>query len=648
MKNKTLILSIQLLFFITVSGILKSQNNFSDSLLIDSLYNNTKTDNPRNKINALISLSKYYLYSSPDSSEKYLNKALIISRTNNLQKEEIKILSNLGILKNEQGNIDNAVKFFNSSLKIAKNLNDTASIISAIGNMGNSNMYLGKYEKAIENFTEVIQFSKARNDFRMMAISYGALGNLYFQIKNPDKALYYYELSKEKFEYLNIETGIALTLMNIANVYHQTERYNESSINYSKANTIFVKNNNFLNSAKCLSGIARIYSYQNKYYKSNETELKALKIYKDYEANIDIVNSYSFIASNYILQKKYKNAIILLDSAYKKAFKNNYYTQLEKITNSYRISFDSLRNYKNAYYYSVLNKLYNDSIFNSESDEKFSELEVEFETSQKEQKIKLLKKNEELLNKENKNRLISAIALIITILLGTLIFILINNRAKLKAKQKSIETEHKLLRTQMNPHFIFNALLAIESFMYKNDLDKSAEYLSNFAKLMRLILESSRKNFISLGEELEILNYYIGFQKLRNKVDFNSKINISENIDIENTLIPPMLIQPFIENAIEHGFSQETKNALLKISFKLKDNYIYIDVTDNGTGINNTNNSAKESHSLAIQITKERLNIISDKKQRKYINFTIQDLSDIDPDLKGTKVSIKIPHFEDF
>lgn len=625
-----------------------SQSNYSDNLLLDSLYKNTKTNSPEKKIKAFLSLSNYYFYSDPDSAHKYLYKGLTISKTNDLKKNEMQILKQIGILCNEQGSIENAMKFFGKSLEIAKSLNDTLSIISAIGNMGNSHVYSGNYKEAIKNFTEVLNLSKERNDIRGMATAYGALGNLYVHINNYEKALGYYILSKERFEDLNNEIGIALSLMNIAIVYNNTERYDNALKNYSQANTIFINNNNNLNSAKCLSGISRIYSYKGNYKKSIDSEFKALKIYKDYDAKIDIVNSYSFIASNEIYLKNYKRSIKLLDSIIETAVTNKYYSHLENITDKYRISYDSLGDYKKAYYYSTLNKLYYDSIFNIESDKKFSELEIKFETSQKEQQIELYKKNEEILNKENRNRLITAAALILLLILALVIFFLINNRAKLKAKQKNIEIEQKLLRTQMNPHFIFNALSAIESFMYKNDLDKSALYLSNFAKLMRLILVSSRKNFISLDEELQILNYYIEFQKIRNIIDFNYEINISENIDIENTLIPPMLIQPFVENAIEHGFSGEIRDALLKISFNLKNNYIFVDITDNGKGIKSTEDPKTNHQSLAIQITKERLGIIAGKKQRKEINFSIQDLTDIDSNLKGTKVSIKIPHFEDF
>lgn len=648
MKKKHQIFLIQLFILFVLPGTLISQSNFSDNLMLDSLYGDTKTRDPEKKIKAFLSLADFYFYSDPDSAEKYLNKGLIISKTYALKENEVQILKQIGILYNEQGNIDNAIKFFRQSLEIAKSLNDTLSVISAVGNMGNSYMYSGNYKEAIKNFTEVLNLSQERNDNLGTAKAYGSLGNLYIHIENYEKALSYYILSKEKFEDLNNEIGIALSLMNISIIYCHTEKYDNALENYSQANRIFINNNNYLNSAKCLSGISKIYSYKGDYKKSIDAEFKALKIYKDYEANFDIVNSYSFIASNEIYLKNYKRSINFLDSVYETAVEKNYYSQLERITDCYRMSYDSLGDYKKAYYYSVLNKSYYDSIFNIESDKKFSELEIKFETSQKEQQIELYKKNEEILNKENRNRLITAGALILLLILASVIFFLIYNRAKLKAKQKNIEIEQKLLRIQMNPHFIFNALSAVESFMYKNDLNQSALYLSNFAKLMRLILESSRKNLISLDEELQILNYYIEFQKLRNKIDFNYEINVSENIDIENTLIPPMLIQPFIENTIEHGFSDEISNALLEISFNLKNNYIFIDITDNGKGIKSTKDPKTNHQSLAIQITKERLSITAGKKHKNKINFSVQDLTDIDSNLRGTKVSIKIPHFEDF
>ncbi len=615
---------------------------------IDSLKSSLQNKSQDDKINSCLELSDFYFYSKPDSAEKYLNVGLEIAISGNFTKKEAIFIQKKGVLANEQGDIVKAKQLFNRMIGIAKTISDTALIISASGNLGNSYMYAGEYEKAIEAFIEVETYAELKKDIQTIAKANGAIGNLYYHLKKHEKSLVYYKKSKLNFEKINNEIGIALSYMNIAVVYYNTERYEESLENYSHALKIFNNNNNQLNSAKCLSGIARIYSYQGLYKNAVEEEKKAYKIYKDYEANIDIVNSLYFIAFNEITLKKYRKGIVLLDTAYTIAIENDYYAKLEQIAENYRVAYDSLRDYKNAYHYSLLNKMYHDTVFNKESTDKFSELEVKFETSKKEQEILLLKKNEEIQNKENSTRQIILFGIITLLFLSILIFYLIYNRYKLKSTKKTIETEQKLLRTQMNPHFIFNALFAIESFMYKNDVKQSALYMSNFAKLMRLILESSRKEYISLDEEIEILEYYIEFQQLRFNNKFTYNIIFSENIDKENTLIPPMLIQPFIENAIEHGFTNDIEKPNLNISFSLKENRIFIKVEDNGKGIDNKKTTKENHQSLAIQITEERLSILKKKARKKDISLELINLSNINPELKGTRVSFNIPHIEEF
>jgi len=497
------------------------------------------------------------------------------------------------------------------------------------------------------SFIKVANIADKRNDIRTIANANGAIGNLYHQLQKNDKALIYYKKSKLNFEKINNEIGIALSYMNIAVVYYNTERYDEALNNYTIAYEIFTKNNNYLNSAKCLSGKSRVFALKKQYKKAIDEETKAQKIYKEYKANIDIVNSYYSIGFNEIYLGNYKKAIANLNIAYDISIKNNYYDKLEKITDNYRLIYDSIGNYKKAYYYSLLNKMYYDSVFIRSSNDKFSELEVKYETSQKEKEILLLKKDKELIDKENRNKQIFLFAIITVLILLILVFYLFYNRYKLKSTKRTIEAEQKLLRTQMNPHFIFNALFAIESFIRKNNIEQSATYLSDFSKLMRLILESSRKNYINLSSEINILEYYIKFQQLRFDNKFTYEIKCSDNIDTENTLIPPMLVQPFVENAIEHGFTNNIKNPHLKVMFTLKNNRVFIIIKDNGKGVDNNPNE-KKHQSLAIQITKERLLALKENKKKKDITLELINLNTINPKLSGTKVVFNIPYIEEF
>lgn len=197
----------------------------------------------------------------------------------------------------------------------------------------------------------------------------------------------------------------------------------------------------------------------------------------------------------------------------------------------------------------------------------------------------------------------------------------------------------------MNPHFIFNSLTTIESFVYENQPKEAGKYLSDFARLMRLILENSAEEYIPLSKEIKTLEYYLLLQRLRLENNLTYRIVTDGIENINNVHIPPMLTQPFIENAIEHGFRNSTKTGNIDIEFtNLNDSVLQIKVTDNGIGIDSGKKSeSKAKHkSMAIDITKERLQVLNKSKKQK-VTFEISDISVQGSSDSGTMVLFTIP-----
>lgn len=216
-----------------------------------------------------------------------------------------------------------------------------------------------------------------------------------------------------------------------------------------------------------------------------------------------------------------------------------------------------------------------------------------------------------------------------------------------KDKKKIAELEQRILLSQMNPHFVFNSLTAIQSYIFRNEPYMAGKYLASFSKLVRLILENSRQQYIPISKEMDTLSYYLELQALRFEEKFDFKIDIDEDIDLEHHLIPPMLAQPFIENAIEHGIIHMSNKGSITITFVLSGPSIILEVEDNGIGIEKslekTDTKRANHQSLATKITKERIkNIRGAKGQR--INLEIIDLSTL-PNLgkRGTLVRFTIP-----
>lgn len=204
----------------------------------------------------------------------------------------------------------------------------------------------------------------------------------------------------------------------------------------------------------------------------------------------------------------------------------------------------------------------------------------------------------------------------------------------------------KVLRSQMNPHFIFNSLNAIQSYVLKNDTDQAVRYLNSFAKLIRMILDGSRFDYISLRKEIHLLEYYLQLQQLRFGDKFTWTLEVDKKIDTDSCLIPVMLAQPFIENAIEHGLQQLEGKGSVKISYTMQKEIIVFKVSDNGIGREASRkiqeNSMKTNDSLSTNIFKERLFTLNKYSGQK-ITYDIIDLKDADDVAKGTMVVINIP-----
>jgi hypothetical protein len=212
-------------------------------------------------------------------------------------------------------------------------------------------------------------------------------------------------------------------------------------------------------------------------------------------------------------------------------------------------------------------------------------------------------------------------------------------RERLQLENHLLSLEQKALRLQMNPHFIFNVLNGIKA-MSRNDITKMDKTINTFAVLLRETLTNSRKDSITLAQEIKTLTNYVEVERLMASKDFTYKIDLQSDLDPEEVLIPPMLIQPFVENAIRHGIMPLQRPGDLQVVFKTDTNFLYATITDNGIGIQQSkqNKPTTDHQSMALQVTKERIESLAGRN-----TLTIEDVSEKDATLAGTKISFKIP-----
>jgi LytS/YehU family sensor histidine kinase len=202
----------------------------------------------------------------------------------------------------------------------------------------------------------------------------------------------------------------------------------------------------------------------------------------------------------------------------------------------------------------------------------------------------------------------------------------------------------KSLRSQMNPHFIFNALNSVNSFISSNDQRTANKYLADFSKLMRSVLENSEKDFVPLNEEIEVLSLYIKLEHHRFNNKFDYAIEIDSSLVVDNYKVPPMLIQPYLENAVWHGLRYKEEKGFLKVNISANNEAVIVLIEDNGIGRTKSQElktkNQKQTESMGLKNIQARLNIINEI----YKTDLKVDVSDLDTQTKeGTKVRIAIP-----
>lgn len=348
-------------------------------------------------------------------------------------------------------------------------------------------------------------------------------------------------------------------------------------------------------------------------------------LFIDKTDSIDLYDYHVNKASLYLELKNYKAAALYADSALfyvqKTAHKIDIGVNYNLISRIAKMQGD----YKKALEYSDMERMINDSINNVDKIEAVAELEKKYNQAKNETTIKELDKKKQLY-----------LFLAITGLLAALAVGFFLRQQSLKHKKNILETEQRLNRARMNPHFFFNALTTLQKFaLRENDGQAMASNLSKFSNIMRETLESTYKEYVTIEQEMEFLNEYLEVQKIRFPQTFSYEVNADKKLDIDILQIPAMIIQPFVENSIEHGFIGVEYPGKVLVNFTSENKELLIEISDNGKGLNTTAKENNEHISRASQIIKDRIYLLNIKLKTK-AGFSIDNNS------SGNGVVVKI------
>jgi len=626
---------ILLIFFSIVTVNIILADNYIDSLISTLLNANDKT-----KSEIYLKLIK----STPNDSIKklieYGQNADYYSKISESDSSYSQILNQIGLQFYAKSNFTLAEKYFTLSLNKEIELQCNMNIAKMYSNIAVVNELKGDYEIAISKYMKALEYFENENYKKGIAFVYNNLGVVYDEMKRKDEALKY------KLKALEIKTeiadsvGMASTLNNLGVIYEELiVNYDSALFYYEKALELYSKINQKTNYAITLQNIAAVNKLKGNLEKSLLEYNEALKIFID-EQNIQgQAWSYRNIGEINIELKNFpeaeKNLKIGLNLSSQIEDKK---TNLE-ITGLLADLYSKTGDYKLANEFFKMYNVKSDSLINFENQNQINELKTKYETSQLEYQIDLLNFDNQLKTERlNKNRFV-ILGLILVLIFIFVISYFLRKVSKLNSERQKANLEQKVLRLQMNPHFISNALSSIQNFLYENKPQEAANYLSDFSRLMRQTIKSTNQEFVTLEEEIQSLNDYVRIQQLRFADLFDFKININENIETEFIQIPPMIIQPFVENSIKHGFNNINYKGKLEINILETEKNLKIEIIDNGKGIENENLNPKEHISYSMQITKERLKNIT-KAHKK--NASVKIFNKFENN-KGVKIELQLP-----
>jgi tetratricopeptide (TPR) repeat protein len=551
---------------------------------------------------------RYQKRSQYGEAMKYHQKALDYATKDDDRNLLAQVYNQIGAVYRYVDDNAMALEMHVKALKMAEETSDSLLISSAINSIGNVNYNLGRYVASIEYFRKSLNISEQIDNTLGLAINYNNLGESLLKLGQADSALHYFFISLDYNYEINSKIGESI----------------------------------------CFNSIGKAYISKNRPYKALDFLGKALQLNEEVGDLMQVATSYANIGETYLELDALDEAEVNLNKCKDVALKIGSVFQLEEVSRLLSRLYEKRGDHVEALRYFKSSAAYRDSIINEKNIHHLATQEAIFDSEMQRARIDELNKQtiqQKLMLDRQRFYLITVLIVVIAVSFAVIMLV---RQAQLRSRYKSIRHQQRLLRSQMNPHFIFNALSAIQVYILEHDIDKSSRFLTDFARLMRHVLRTSTHDYISLKEEIQILGYYLELQRLRFSDTFEYELHFDKTLNVENIMVPPMLMQPFIENAIEHGIRPIGSDGQIQVRFTREKGYMIVEVEDNGVGIEESKNASEKGkghESMAIKITRERLEMLR-RDSGGRTELTIKDKKNSNPFERGTLVRIVLPVVE--
>ena len=565
--------------------------------LFSSLESHTKKDTIRIKL--LINTANSITQNDPTKAFDLVEEAFDTAIDINWIKGKALALRQKGVIYYSLSDNLNAMEAYQQALIESRPLNNSLFEASLYNNLANIYADMKLFDKALENYDTLLSIATDMNSIpdqiralANIATVQSESGKVDEGISNLEKAL---RLSQqEENDYF-----IAAILNNLGLAYKRKEAYSTSLGYYLEANELAININNKYVEASTFNSMGKVNILLKDFRSAGKYASKGLALAEEIDAVEWQADAWEVLRKVHQHENEHKKALV--------AYQNHI----------------KLR----------------DSVISAEKIADLTQKEMQFK----------LEKQEALANAEiSRQKLITnttlygGSGLIVVSIIGFMMYrrkqeaIIKTKEAEFKAQVS--DTELKALRSQMNPHFIFNSLNSIGDYILKNDTESASDYLTKFAKLMRQTLENSEKKEVLLVDDISLLTTYLDIERKRFNMGFAYDIVIDPLVDPENTLVPPLILQPFIENSIIHGLTSQKGEGHIHIEIKKDQDMILYSVDDNGVGRQKVIESKplENKVSLGMKITKSRIDIINQLKNTK------GDVKVIDKD-KGVRIEVSLP-----
>ncbi|PKP22814.1 MAG: hypothetical protein CVU05_02220 [Bacteroidetes bacterium HGW-Bacteroidetes-21] len=682
---------ISVLIILSLSSISSFGQNQAaiDSLL--NIFTTSKQDTI--KIETLLKLSHLYADNNPQKGLQISKKALLLADNSGNKKVIADCYNNIGLYNRRLGNYPEAAEYYQKALNVYRKIGKIQNEGNCYLNLGVLYGNQGDYQLALDYFQKSLKIGETNGDKDNVAFCLNNIGNIHLSLGNNSQALEYYQKALKINEELNIKYAMAICYSNIGAIYGAQKNHTKEIEYYTKSLKIDDELGDKNGLSSDYSNLGNAYLIVEDYTKAMEFSQKALKLSEETGDKNGIGWILSNIAKIEIQLGKYNEAI---DYATRSLTIANEIGDLEvKKLACQRLStsYEKLQNPSKALEFFKIYSLTQESLINVEKNNQITEMEARYQAGEKQQKIEKQTLELEKSNAEIKLQTTLKYAFIIgfglMLLISLIIFRNFKNKKRTNAilsKQKhEIEEKNEELQVQnteitkkrdeieqhlkytqklqealkhdlshymqlslrkiINPHFIFNSLNSIQSFILQNEKLEASIYLSRFSELMRNVLDHSLKEFITLKEETDTLGLYLELESNRFEGRFSWNIHMDETLTPEKIWVPPLILQPFVENAIWHGLMPSEKEGKLTITIKNKGNTMLFSIEDNGIGREKSaflNKTRKKRESHGIKITEERIKIINSLNnidfQISYYDLKVEENTGI-----GTRIEFLLP-----